>query len=39
MCCGVQVNKTLQTLNLFYNQIGPEGTKHLGSALAVCACV
>ena len=37
LCCGVQVNKTLQSLNLEYNGLGPEGTKHLGAALAVCA--
>ena len=35
--CGVQVNKTLQSLVLWNNKIGPEGAKHLGAALTVCA--
>ena len=35
LCCGVQENKTLQTLNLQSNKIGPESAKAIGDALAV----
>ena len=36
-CLGVQVNKTLQTLNIGWNKIGPEGAASLAEALKVLA--
>ena len=36
-CLGVQVNKTLQTLNIARNDIGPKGAGALAQALTVLA--